>query len=166
MAFLYRKGKTGPLEKKIITNSAVIRVGEAVNIESGFADSAGAGEAIYGVVAGIVGPNGEVLRNNGASSDFDPIGDYTAASDNQTVGKVSVLIQTSKDAIYSAPADATLGTTTGSNLAGYRMDHTAGGLTLDESTAVTTAAQWVSHGVDPEDSTKVLVSIYESQLDS
>lgn len=165
MAFLYKKGRTRELVKKIIANSEVIQVGEAVRLVSDFVVTCPAGSTIFGVVEGIVGPNGEVLTTNGAGAVFDPNGSYTAASDNQTVAMVSVLINTDERSIYSAPLDDTLGTTTGSNLAGYRMDHTSGGLTLDESTAATTDAQWVSWGLDPEASTtRVLVSIFESQM--
>lgn len=166
MAFLLRKSRTTPLVKKIIANSQVLQVGEAVRIDDdGFIVTCPTGSTVYGVVQGIVGPKGEVLRSNGAGADFDTNGSYTAASDNETVAQISVLIDTSKLAQYSAPMDATPGTTTGSNLPGYRMDHVSGGLTLDESTAVTSAAQWVSLGLDPEDSTRVLVQIFEHQTD-
>ena len=166
MTFVYRKGKTTPLVKKVVANSSALQVGEAVRIDDdGFIVTCPAGSTIYGVVQGIVGKNGETLRTNGAGGDFDPLGSYTFASDNETVDQVSVLIQTSKLAQYSAPMDATPGTTTGSNLSGYRMDHTSGGLVLDESTAATSAAQWVSLGLDPEDSTRVLVQIFEHQTD-
>lgn len=167
MTFLLRKkGANAQIELKTIANSEVLRPGEAVRLASGNFVTCPAGSSVYGVVQSIVGKNGEVLRNNGAGADFDPTGDYTAASDNATVGLVKAQVLVNKDAIYSVSEDDTLGTTTGSGLAGYYMDHTSGALVLDESTAATSSAQWVSHGVDPEDSTRVLVSIYEHQLDA
>lgn len=167
MTFEYRKGQTKPLEKRIIANSEVLQVGEAVRIDNdGFIVTCPAGSTVYGVVQGIVGKNGETPRTNGAGANFDPRGSFTAAADNETVDQYSVLILTEKTAQYAVSADATLGTTAGSNLAGYRMDHTSGGLVLDESTAATTSAQWVSHGVDPTSASHVLVSIFEHQFDA
>ena len=61
MAFLYKKGRTRELVKKIIANSEVIQVGEAVRLVSDFVVTCPAGSTIFGVVEGIVGPNGEVL---------------------------------------------------------------------------------------------------------
>lgn len=167
MAFQYRKGHTDAVESEIIANSQTLRVGEAVSIDTdGFVVTCPAGSAVYGVVQGFTGPTGEVPTTNGAGGDFDPYGDFAVASDNETVAKYKAQIQISKKAIYSAAADDTLGTTTGSDLRGYKMDHIAGALTLDENTATTGSAQWVSHGIDPEDSTRVLVSIYEHALDA
>lgn len=166
MAFQFRKGKTRPLETKIVKGSEVLQIGEAVRLDTaGLVVTCPAGSTVYGVVQGIVGDVGQVPTTNGGSGAFDPHGSYTFSATNATVEKYQVQIQTSPEAIYSVTADAALGTTTGSNLAGYYMDHASGGLTLTENTAATTTAQWFSHGLDPEDTTnRVLVSINESQL--
>lgn len=165
MTFEYRKGQTEPLETYTIANSEVLQVGEAVRLDNdGFLVTCPAGSTVLGVVQGFVGKNGEVPTTNGAGANFSPRGSFTVAADNETVGKYKAQVLVDKGAIYAVSADATLGSTTGSNLPGYRMDHTSGGLVLDESTAATTAAQWVSHGVDPTNSSQVLVSIFEHQL--
>lgn len=167
MVFEYRKGKTTDLVSKIIGNSSVLRVGEAVTINtSGFAVTCPAGTVVYGVVNSITSDNGAVPNTNGAGANFDPYGDFTVAADNQTVAKYRVLIQTSKDAQYSVGLSAAAGTTTGSNIEGYRMDNTSGAQVLDEATATTGSAQFVSRGLDPSDTTRVIVQIYESQLDA
>jgi hypothetical protein len=36
--------------------------------------------------------------------------------------------------------------------------------TLDESTAATTTAQYATHGVDPNDTAKAVVNIFESSV--
>ena len=170
---LKRKGPNSRQVSKIIANSEVLKPGEAVRLASGFVVTCPAGSSIWGVVQSIVGKNGEMLRTNGGSGDFNPEGDYTAASDNQTVAQVKAMVLVGKDSAYSVTADDTLATTTGSNLAGYLMDHTSGGLVLDESTAATSSAQWISEGLDPETNGslvtgtgKVVVRIYEDQFDA
>ena len=148
------------LRKEIITNSQVTTVGDSEKLASGFAASGTAGALVFGHVVGIV-DNDLGLITNGASGNFT--GTYTATSTNQTVAFVKVECDISKMSLYSAEVDATIATTTGSNLAGYRMDLIDED-TLDESTAATTTAQYNTWGVDASDSTKAVVNIYESQV--
>jgi hypothetical protein len=88
---------------------------------------------------------------------------FATASDNQTVAKVKAEMDISRHTMYSAETSAAIGTTTGSNLIGYRMDLTDED-TLDESTAATTTAQYATWGVDPSNSANAVVTIYESQV--
>jgi hypothetical protein len=166
MAFRYKKSRIANAGRELmdftITDSQVLSVGESVKLVSGKVSTGGAGGDILGVVAGFVKADGSPVTDNGAGGRFTNT--YTAGSSNTVKAKVDV----SKLSIYSAPADATLGTTTGSNLAGYLLDQTAASDTLDEDTAAATTAQWFSWGPDPDPtapSNSLLVSIFEHQSD-
>ncbi len=147
------------LRKKIIANSITISEGDSVNASSGFVSLGTTGALVLGHVVGIITDSGVGVSNNGASGDFTNT--YTTASDNQTSAKVSVLLNVSKKSLYSVTPDATIGTTTGSNLLGYHTDIKNENST-DESTAVTTTAQYFIWGVDPANSGNQVVNIYES----
>jgi len=169
MAF-YQSGSLMPfgapvLRSEIITNSVVSVVNDSVKFASGFVALGTAGANVLGHIAAHVTDKGVGLNTSGASGAAigSYVGTYTAASDNQTVAKVRAVVDISKFTLYSAEVDATLATTTGSNLAGYRMDLIDED-TLDESSAVTTTAQYNSWGVDPLESDRVIVNIYESQV--
>lgn len=159
------------LRSQIITNSVAMVVMNSVKLASGFVALGTTGALVYGHTIAIV-TNQEVgLTTTGAAgaSLGSFVGTYTVTSSNQTVAKVKAKVDISKETLYSASADATLGTTTGSNLPGYNMDLTDS-TQLSESSAAantsaaTTAGQYTSEGLDPVDSTRVLVHIYESQV--
>ena len=153
----------GPiLVDRIVANSVTMGVGYSVKTASGFAALGTAGAMVLGHVVNIAGDNGlapaldgTFLGNLGST--------FAAASDNQTVAKVRVIVDVSQNSLYSAEVDAAIGTTTGSNLAGYRMD-LADKDTLDESTAVATTAQYYSHGVDRNNTAQAIVNIHESEI--
>lgn len=156
----------GPvLRSEIITNSVVTTVNDSVKLASGFVALGTTGASVLGHVTGIVTNTGVGLSSSGAAgADLGSfVGTFTAASDNQTVAKVRAQIDISQFTIYSAEVDAAIGTTTGSNLAGYRMDIVDED-TLDESTAATTTAQYATLGVDPRNSAQAMVYIFESQI--
>ena len=119
------------------------------------------GGAHLGVVVALRKADGSPLTDNGAGGDYS--GTYTTADSTSVYADVDV----SRDSVYSVAADATLGTTTGSDMPGYTMDTLAGGTTLDESTALTTAGTWMSLGPDPDPqapANSVLCVLYESDL--
>ncbi len=149
------------LVEQTIADSKTITLGDAVKLASGKIDLAGAGGAVYGIVSGLRKADGSPLTENGAGGDFNDT--YTTGSSNTVVAVVDI----SKDSLYSVVADDTLGTTTGSDLAGYNFDVVAASDTLDESTAAATTAQFFSQGVDADGeapSNSVLVTIHESQV--
>lgn len=150
---------------RIITNSVVTTELDSVKLASGFVALGTAGAAVFGHVLAIRTEKGVGVDTSGATGAAigSYAGTYTAASNNQTVAKVKAECDVSKNTLYAAEVDAAIGTTTGSNLAGYRMDLVDED-TLDESTAATTAAQYGTHGVDIEDATKAVVNIFESQV--
>lgn len=169
MAFKYAgslHGGARVMRKGIISNSAVITVGDAVGRDAdGFIQLVGAGALVEGIVVAITRSDVDdaAPANNGAGGAFTDT--YTAAADNETVAKVSVLVDVAKSSKYAVTLDATAGTTTGSDLnGGYFFDVVAASDTLDESTASTTSAQFALLGQDAEVTDGVFVNIYESLL--
>jgi len=145
----------------IIANSQAITTGHLVNIVSGFADGADAGERIYGVAVGFVGGlqnnKGIPLDKLTSGTDYDGTyvagahgtQAYTASADNQTDKKVMVRVRIDHGMVLSNEPDAAIGTTTGSNLKGNFTD-VAGQSQVDENNggnAFTTIAQLVILGV-------------------
>jgi len=153
------------LRREIITNSVVSTVMDSVKLASGFIALGTTGALVFGHVVAHSTLDGVGLITSGAAGAGigSYVNTYTAASDNQTVSKVKVEVDISKESLYSAEEDATIATTTGSNLSGYKQD-LADEDTLDESTAAATTAQYNGWGVDPSDSSKAVVNIYESQV--
>ncbi len=151
------------LRKEIITNSVVSTVGQSVKLASGFVALGTAGVLVAGHIVAHKTDKGVGLNTTGVAG--ADIGSYvytfTAASDNQTVAKVKAELDISKNTIYTVTPDATIGTTTGSNLSGYKTD-IADKDTTDEDTAAATTCQYDILGVDPGKSTNHLVHIYES----
>ena len=153
----------GPvLVDRIITNSVVVAISDSVKTASGFAALGTAGARVLGHVVSVVGQDGLNPKIDG-SFRANPGDTFTAASDNQTVDKVKVVVDVAQDGLYSAELDAAAGTTTGSNLAGYNFD-LAGEDSLDESTAAQTTAQYYSHGLDRNNTAQVVVNILESEV--
>jgi hypothetical protein len=149
-----------------IANSVVVTELDSIKVGAdGFAALGTTGAAVYGHVTAIrteegVGP----VTSGAAGAEIGSfVGTFTAASDNETVGKVKVGLDISKHTLYSAEVDAAIGTTTGSDLRGYYMDLQDED-TLDESTAGVLTAQYATHGVDANDSAKAVVNIYESAV--
>jgi len=153
------------LRRAIITNSVVTTVEDSVKLASGFAALGTTGALVFGHVKSISTAKQVGVNSTGvAGADFGTfVGTYTAASDNQTVAKVTADCDISKNTLYSAEVDVAIGTTIGSNLAGYTMDLFDAN-TLDESSALTTTNQYYSHGLDPADSARAVVNILESQV--
>lgn len=153
------------LRREILANSITVTVNDSVKFASGFVALGTAGALVLGHVVGISTNKGVGLNTTGvAGAEMGSfVGTFTTASNNQTVGKVRADIDISKHTLYSAEVDATIGSTTGSNLAGYRMD-LADEDTLDEDTAATSTAQYNTWGVDPNNSAQAVVNVYESQV--
>lgn len=153
------------LRKEVITNSVVTTVADSVKLASGFIALGTAAALVYGHVTAHIDGDGVGLLTTGVAG--AEVGSYvnafTAAAANQTVNKVSVQVDVSKNSIYSVVPDVAIGTTTGSNLAGYKTDLVSA-VATDESSAVTTTAQYNIVGVDPENVANQLVNIYESQV--
>lgn len=151
------------LRSTIMTNSIVVTEFDSVKLASGFVALGTTGALVYGHVVSISTRNGVGLNSTGAAgAEFGSfVGTFTNPSNNQTVAKNKANVDISKYSLYSAEEDAAIGTTTGSNLAGYYQD-LADEDTLDESTAATTTAQYFGWGVSPSNSANAMVNIAES----
>lgn len=156
----------GPvLLNRIIANSVAMTHLASTKMASGFVALGTTGALVFGHTVEIatnfdVGPNTSGVAGAALGS---YLGAYTVASDNQTVGMYRAKTDVSKHTLYSAAADAAVGTTTGSNLAGYTLD-LADSTQLSESSALTTTGQYSVHGLDPVNSARVIVNIFESQV--
>ena len=120
---------------------------------------------VVGVIEAIITNKGVAPSDNGCGGAF--IDAYRTAANNETGAKVSALVDISVFSVYSADLDDTIGTTTGSNRPFYYLDLDTGVANhqLNEASAgapSTGGAQFVSHGVDPQDTNNILVSIKES----
>jgi len=156
----------GPvLRREILANSITVVTDDSVKFASGFVALGTAGAAVLGHVSGVSTALGLGVQSTGvAGAAFGSfVGSYLTASDNQTVAMVRAEIDISIFTLYSAEVDAAIGSTTGSNLAGYRIDLVDAN-TLDESSAVATTAQYGTWGVDPRNSAQAVVNILESQI--
>lgn len=150
---------------RIIANSITITINDSVKLASGFVALGTAGALVFGHVQGIGTEKGMPMNTTGVAG--AAIGSYVntfaTASDNQTVNKFKAECDVSKFTLYSAEESAAIGTTTGSNLAGYTQDLTDED-TLNEGSALTTTGQYMGHGVDPSNSANAVVNIFESQV--
>lgn len=157
---------------RIIANSITVTFMDSVKLATGFIAAGTTGALVFGHVQGLVTLKGMPLNTTGiAGADIGSfINAFATSSTNQTVAQVRAECDISKFTLYSASADAALGTTTGSNLSGGYNADIATAVTLSESsttattTASTTAGQYALQGVDPADSTRAIVNIFESQV--
>lgn len=167
---IYKIGSLSPfgapvLRRAVIANSITTVVNDSLKLASGFAALGTTGALVFGHLVSHASKNGVGLLTTGAAGAEvgSYVGTYLSASNNQTVGLVEAVCDISKESLYSAEVNATIGTTTGSNLAGYTMD-LADEDTLSESSAATTTGQYFGWGVDPENTAQAVVNIYESQV--
>lgn len=159
------------LRRSILANSITVVESDSLKLASGFAALGTGGALVLGHVVSITAKQGLGLLTTGAAgaATGSYVGTYTTASDNQTVAQVKADMDISKFSLYSAAENATIGTTTGSNLAGYAQD-LSDARTLAESTATavtsaaTTNGQYFGWGLDPANSANALVNILESQV--
>lgn len=166
MPAVYHSSKIGDgapvLTRIVIDNSDVIRIGDFVRAyNAGHIEVAVAARPLFGVVHAV-----EDIDGLQPTPDSGTLDTFTVASDNETVAQIAALVDTSIHSVYSCDQDGTLGTTNSSDQVGASFD-LADEETVDESTSLRTGpGQLYGWGADPEDSTRVLVSIMESELHS
>lgn len=158
----FRPEKTdwgGPLPKTrvVLGDSGVFKEGSAVKYDpqSGLLPADANSDKIFGYVQGFVDKTGKTLEHGVSGTDYDgtytasPSGDtYTAASDNESDKKIMAIVVPAAGVICSALLDAARATSTGSDKVGcyFDIETTASNAAtqLDESTATTTKAQFMS----------------------
>lgn len=159
----------------IIANSTTLTVGDAVKTNtSGFLAVATAAAPLLGIVIGFKTSSDTPLTPSayakGTTAILPETESYAAASDNQTVAKVKAIVACDPSAKYSAKVNGTINTTVSSAQPGARIDVDSANSNADrvlETTATrtaSTAANFYDWGTDPDDSTRLIVSIAQSEL--
>lgn len=162
------------LELVNLANSQTVEVGDVIQTYSaGKGTLASAATPVFGVVMAIVDSKGYPLPAPavvaGTASGSDVLSQATG-----TGGTYYALVDFSTETIYSADVTGTLGTTASSTLRGCWIDVDSAGTEYGkvlETTANRTAhgatggmSNFYSWGRDPDDSTRLLVSIANSEL--
>lgn len=152
-------------QARILGNSITVTELDSVKISAGFVALGTTGASPFGHVMAIRTNKGVGTETSGVAGATTGsfVGTFLTPSTNTTVEKNRVEVDVSKETLYSAEVSAAIGTTTGSNLAGYYADLTDKD-TISESSAALTTAQYALHGVDPSLVTQAVVSIFESSV--
>jgi len=168
-----RNGAQRNLEPALLYNSITVEVGDVVEVyTNGYATNGAAATPVKGIVHAITDTKllpPEVSSNTPGTASSPATLTVTTAADNTTTKAYYVLVDTSKDSLYSAEVSGTLGTTGSSTLPGCRIDidsaNTDYGRLLETTATrtVATTANFYSHGVDSNDSTRLIVSIASSE---
>lgn len=169
------------LSRRIVKNSVTLNVGDCVlSYSAGVADVGVAGAPILGIVIGFENNDGSQIRPDGVTKSTTAykgsVDQLVAASDNQTVAKKLAVICSDPSVVWSAQVNGTIGSTATSNLPGAGIDvdssNTNYGRVL-ETTATRTAATITNFtlrgngtggSTDPNDATRLLVSISASEM--
>jgi len=156
------------LRHEILANSVTYVVGDALKLTSGFPVLGTAATFLYGILEENETNKAVGLNTTGVAGAV--IGSYvnswTTPSTNQTVLMTRGVIDISRTTLYSAKVNATLGTTTGSNLLGYYLD-LADETQLSESSTLSTTLQFFSFGPDLNSGTvpvNLIVSLHRSLI--
>jgi len=173
-----RNGAQRNLVSVLLFNSITVAVGDAVEtFTNGSATNGGAAAPLKGIVHAIVDAENTVKpslpevkgSNTAGSQNPSNTESVTTAADNTTTQKFWALVDTSRDSVYSAEVNGTIDTTANSGDLGARIDidsaNTDFGRVLETTATrtVATTANFYSHGVDPEDSTRLVVSLAQSE---
>jgi hypothetical protein len=178
MAAIYKGSKDGThqvLEKVLLYNSLTLEIGDLVETATyGYGNVSAAGAIALGFIVGFCDKNGQPLetgRTTAGTAKSPSVTTVTTAATNTTTQTYWAWVDTSKSSKYSISVSGTLGTTNASNLRGCRIDINSAGAEYGqvlETTATRTAAtdaNLYSYGLDPEDSTRLIVSIALSETD-
>lgn len=169
-------GRTSGILKTVrIHDSVTLSNGDYVIINtSGFVAVATAGARLFGVVTGIVDnvgiPLDDTKQTHGATWTASTQTVITASDNStRTTGYIQAVVDTDPLSVYSVEPDAAIGTTTSSGSSDQLGSYTD---LLDEDevdennggNAFNVVAQLFIWGVDPDDTTRGLYSIMESQF--
>lgn len=176
MALKYKRtigGVGRKLEQVLLGSSLEFNVGDLVEtMSTGVALRGEAGKPVLGVIASICDADGLPFKST------NPVAGTASGTDTRTktTGAANAtyyaMVDVSNNSIYSADSNGTVGTTNDSDLRGCRIDIDSAGSEFGqvlETTATRTEgteANFYGHGVDPDDSGNILVSIAMSELDA
>lgn len=163
----------GVIVPVIIADSNTIAIGDCVKLSSGYAVRGTAGVQLLGIAVGFSKNEGTPLDpatyvpGTATSSDVTSV---TAAANNTTAVFKKVLVDVSTAKIWSADVTGTIGTTVNSDRIGARIDvDSAGGkygyvLETTATRTESTVANFFCYGTDPDDDSRLLVSLSSSYL--
>jgi hypothetical protein len=160
------------LELVNLANSQTVEVGDLIETQTTGQWVLGlAAASALGVVVALCDADGMPLPAPAVAAGTASGSDVRSQA-TVTTGIYYALVDVSKNTIYSASVSGTLGTTNDSNLRGCGIDVNSAGTEygqLLENTATRTEGvetNFYSWGVDPNDSTRLLVSLAMSELDA
>jgi len=176
-----RHGAQRNLDIVLLNNSTTFTVGDVTELyTNGYLTNGAAAVPIKGVIHSFIEggysakpslPEVKGTHTAGSTNTSD-VSSVTTAADNTTTEKYWAFVDTSRNSLYSAEVNGTLGTTNNSNLPGTKIDVDSANsdygrvLETTATRTVGTPANFYSHGLDPEDSTRLIVSIALSEEDS
>lgn len=165
------------LVRVVIANSTKVGIGYPVSVRGGITNvpTAARGGGIGGVVVALEDGAGNSVFGSlaslgGATKTGTPdSGSVTTGAANNGTDNITAVIDCSKTTIFSAQVTGTMGTTASSNTLGGWIDLDAANNDgrVDETThtrTIATGGQLKTWGVDPTDSTRMLVSINCSEF--
>ena len=158
--FSYKKSlltKDAPVEIPfIINNSEAVQIGDAIQVDTnGHAILATAGEEVAGIAVAVTDYNDTAI-----DPDTSTLDTYTVASDNETVAKKKVKLVMDKYSLFENDADEDLDLTDLMKFFNLIDENT-----IDASSVNANNGQFQLISLDPNDASKGLFRIAESQLD-
>ena len=159
----------------VIDNSDDVQIGDAVKCLNGNLEklAATSSQSVFGVIVDIVDKNGNSVFGSIAElgtaslSSTNPLsGTVTVASNNETVDLIAAKVVVDKNARFSVDVTGTVNTTVSSTKPGAYLNCDDEN-SVDETTATRTAGtarQFYSWGADPNDTTRLIVSINASEV--
>mgnify|MGYP001256696134 FL=1 len=176
MALKYKRtiGGVGRKSEQVLLGSSLeFNVGDLVEtMSTGVALRGEAGKPVLGVIVSICDADGLPFKST------NPVAGTASGTDTRTVttgatnATYYAMVDVSNNTVWSADVTGTVGTNNDSDLRGCRIDIDSAGSLFGkvlESTATRTEgteANFYCHGVDPDDSGNLLVSIALSELDA
>lgn len=160
------------LRRVVIDQSDTIQLGDLVNLRNGNVEVHTADGAAAGVVVALLDKNGAsvfgslAVLGSATISGSEFSGSVTVASDNETVDLIAAVVDISPYTVYSADVTGTMNTTSSSNKIGGWVNM-ADEENVDETTfsrTINDTRTLYAHGVDPDDTSRMLVSIRESEV--
>lgn len=159
-----------------LADSQTVQVGDVIETYSTGKGTLGTADLpVLGVVMDICYANGQVIKKTGPVAGTAYTENVTSQATG-TGGEYYAHVDISKNSLYSAAVSGTLGTTNSSNLRGCWVDVDSGNTEYGqvlETTATRTAhsatggmGTFYSHGVDPNDSSRIIVSIANHEFDT